>query len=441
MAGARISKAGWAGAVFALAAGLGLTFGHAASLNPRPESSSARGQKGRSPKLAPPPIKSSKLKLQVEWVGRAPSTGNLTSPVVAGSMLLFINQSGSLDAWDGTNSHSLLTTATLPLGITPIGAEALQNVVSDLAGGRLFVMFTSSTVPAGIPQRLSPRAGADAWQVLYRFEFDGTALANPVPITALQVRSDGHTGGGLAMVDATTLLFATGDNGDAGEDGRAYTQDGSNHLGKIVRIDVSTGATEIAAVGLRNIQRLIVDANGGVPHLIAADIGGWVAEEINAFPLAALLPGGTSQNGGWGRNGTDGKAREGAFYVDVNGLAVGSAPVPEAGFVQPIAQFGRERAEFVAVTGVVTSAASFSRIRYLFGELVSGSIYALTGGPTAASQSVYRVALIDSASRVTTLVALAGGVRPDPRFFNFPDGTAGVLLEATGDFYRLTEVR
>jgi hypothetical protein len=92
-----------------------------------------------------------------------------------------------------------------------------------------------------------------------------------------------------------------------------------------------------------------------------------VAEEINAFPLAALLPGGTSQNGGWGRNGTDGNAREGTFYVDVNGLAVGSAPVPEAGFVQPIAQFGRERAEFVAVTGVVTSAASFSRIRYLFG--------------------------------------------------------------------------
>jgi hypothetical protein len=35
---------------------------------------------------------------------------------------------------------------------------------------------------------------------------------------------------------------------------------------------------------------------------------------------------------------------------------------------------------------------------------------------------------------------LTAGQRPDPRFFNFPDGSAGVLLERTGDFYRVTEV-
>jgi hypothetical protein len=40
-----------------------------------------------------------------------------------------------------------------------------------------------------------------------------------------------------------------------------------------------------------------------------------------------------------------------------------------------------------------------------------------------------------------TLKELAGGERPDPRFFNFPDGTAGVLLERTGAFYKLTEQR
>ena len=54
---------------------------------------------------------------------------------------------------------------------------------------------------------------------------------------------------------------------------------------------------------------------------------------------------------------------------------------------------------------------------------------------------MYRVALVDSASRAVTLKELAGGGRADPRFFNFADGTAGVLLEPTGDFYRLTEVR
>ena len=51
------------------------------------------------------------------------------------------------------------------------------------------------------------------------------------------------------------------------------------------------------------------------------------------------------------------------------------------------------------------------------------------------------MARVDNASRSVTLKGLAGGGPPDPRFFNFTDGTAGVLLEATDDFYRLTEVR
>jgi len=46
--------------------------------------------------------------------------------------------------------------------------------------------------------------------------------------------------------------------------------------------------------------------------------------------------------------------------------------------------------------------------------------------------------LYDPASQPVTLAGLAGG-RPDPRFFNFPDGSAGVLLETTGAFYRLTQ--
>jgi hypothetical protein len=56
-------------------------------------------------------------------------------------------------------------------------------------------------------------------------------------------------------------------------------------------------------------------------------------------------------------------------------------------------------------------------------------------------QTVFKVGLVDSASQTVTLKGLAGGNRADPRFFNFPDGTAGVLLESTGDFFRLTEVR
>jgi hypothetical protein len=115
------------------------------------------------------------------------------------------------------------------------------------------------------------------------------------------------------------------------------------------------------------------------------------------------------------------------------------APVPEAGFTQPIAQFGREGAPLVAVTGPVSSFLSFSSITSLFGDLPTGKVFAVTGAPGAPGQIVYAVNLVNSALAPVTLSGLAGG-RPDPRFFLFPDGTAGVLLERTGAFYRLTQI-
>ena len=444
MAGGRFSRTAWAFAVLAFAAGVGFTLGHAADQNRQFKGlagSRAESQHGRGSTLAPAAIRSSKLTVRLDFIGRVPSIGNLGSPVVAGSRLIFIDQGGSLDVWDGTSSHPLLTDSTLPPDLSLTGPEAVLNAAANSSGSRLYVMFTSSTVPDGIPQRLSPRVGADAWHVLYGFDFDGTALSNPRAIAALQYRSGGHSGGGLAMAGDNTLIFATGDNGDSGEDGLTFTQDVTNHLGKLVRINVSTGATEIVAIGMRNVQRLIVDTNGGDPHLIAVDIGGWIAEEINAIPLDHLLSGSTRPNCGWGRHPADGRAREGTFYIDASGAAIGGAPA-EAGFVQPIAQFGREGADAIGATGPVASARSFRLIRYLLGDLPSGSLYALVSAPALTTpQSVFHVSLVDSARRAVTLKELAGGGRPDPRFFNFPDGSAGVLLETTGEFYRLTEIR
>ena len=65
----------------------------------------------------------------------------------------------------------------------------------------------------------------------------------------------------------------------------------------------------------------------------------------------------------------------------------------------------------------------------------------MTSPLTVRRQPVYRVALVDRDGRTVTLKELAGGDRGDPRFFNFPDGTAGMLLERTGAFYKLTEQR
>jgi hypothetical protein len=386
----------------------------------------------------PAVISPSTIKLRADLIGTLGAGGNATSPIAAGSTLLLLNQTGSLYRWNGSNAQQILSIASAPPGVAPFGAEAFLNVAANAAGTTAFVMFTSSTAPAGVPQFLSPRPGADAWQVLCRYNFNGSVLSSPLVIVALQVRSDGHTGGGMVVLSDGTVLFATGDNGDAGEDGRQYAQDQTNHLSKILRINPSTSAVTVLASGVRNVQRLFVNPNSGDPRLEFADLGGNIAEEFNSVRVADLLVA-PIENFGWGRNAGDNLAREGTFYIDPSGAVTGTAPTPEAGFVQPIAQFGREGAQLVAVTGTVSSTASFTNISALFGDLVSGNVLAVIGAPGTPGQTVYRVNLVDSSLAPVTLTGLAGG-RPDPRIFLFADGTAGVLLERTGAFYRLTQI-
>ena len=393
---------------------------------------------GSSSGNQPPAVTPSTLTLRADFVGTLGSGGNATSPIAAGQHLLLLNQTGSLYSWDGTATQQLLTLGSAPAAVIPVGNEAFLNVAANDAGTTAFVMFTSSTAPAGVPQFFSPRTGADAWQVLYRYDFNGSSLSNPKAIVALQVRSTGHTGGGMVVLNDGTVLFATGDNGDAGEDGTQYAQDTSNHLSKILRIDPVTTSVTVLATGVRNVQRLVVNPNNGDPRLEFVDIGGAVAEEFNSVRLADLLVA-PIENFGWGRNAGDNLAREGTFYIDQAGAVTGAAPTPEAGFVQPRAQFGREGAQLVAVTGTASSVVSFTNITAVFGDLASGNVFAVTGAPGTPGQTVYRVNVVDGNLAPVTLAGLAGG-RPDPRFFLFPDGTAGVLLERTGAFYRLTQI-
>ena len=220
-----------------------------------------------------------------------------------------------------------------------------------------------------------------------------------------------------------------------------YAQDATNHLSKILRIDPADGSAAVVGMGVRNPQRLAVYGEGAAARLDFIDLGGALAEELNSTPMTRLLAGGSPQNFGWGRNPVDTQAREGTFYIDPGGAATGAAPIPESGFLQPAAQFGREGAALIGASGPVSSPASFSRITSLFGDLVSGSVYATTGALTLTAQEVFRVNLVDQNRQPVTLAGLTAGQRPDPRFFNFPDGTAGVLLERTGSFYRLRQTR
>jgi hypothetical protein len=168
-----------------------------------------------------------------------------------------------------------------------------------------------------------------------------------------------------------------------------------------------------------NVQRLIVDANGGDPHLIAVDIGGWIAEEIDAVPLGDLLSSGASQL----RMGTSpcwtGKAREGTFYIDPNGAAVGrraaGARIRATHRAVRARAGGSHRA-----TGPGGQHEVVRLIRYLFGDLVSGSAYAVTSPDHGAQERVSASPSSTTCRRAITLAAIGGGNAPDPRFFNFP---------------------
>src|SRR5229473_3353465 len=207
------------------------------------------------PGLTPAAPKESDLRVRLERVGRMPTNTNPTSPTVAGSQLLLIDQSGYLYRWDGSAAVALIGPKTVPPEVKLLATEPLMNVASNRSGSRVYVMFISTTAPRNVPRRMSPRE-PDGWYLLYEYQFDGSTLSAPRPITALQIRSEGHTGGGLAVLDDGSLLFAPGDNGDSYEDGRENGQNSAVHLGKIVRINPADGSVSIAALGVRSAQRL-----------------------------------------------------------------------------------------------------------------------------------------------------------------------------------------
>ena len=163
---------------------------------------------------------------------------------------------------------------------------------------------------------------------------------------AMAVRTEGNTGGGLVMVDDRTLLFSPGDNGDSYEDGRTGAQSPTDHVSKILRIDVTTSDVAPVAVGVRNCQRLVIYGQGEEARLVFVDPGGWVADELNSVLVRELVGAARPLNFGWGRAAVDGRSREGSFFIDQVGNSVGAHPPDDAGFVRPVGEVGREGAPF-----------------------------------------------------------------------------------------------
>lgn len=404
--------------------------------------------------LEPGAVLPSSLTVMIEEVGQIGTVdpaNNYASPVVVDGDLMFVDQQGSVVQQTSTGPVTVLDASNAPTGITLVGREAILNI-ADGAGDDVFVAFTSQTLPTGLSAASLPSdplyvASDTHFQVIYKYQRDSTgALTNPSALAAFETASIGHTGGGMIALPDGNVVFATGDNLAFNRDGLAAPQQDNEHVSKLLVIDSVSGDVTVAAKGLRNVQR-ITYTDATQTQIAFGDIGAQTAEEINVLSVAEVVDTSVIENLGWGRD-ANGNAREGSFYINdgatsapgTRPTAIGAAPVPEAGFVQPFAQFGRESASFVAVSGPVASDASFNLIDLLFSDLSQGGLYATIGGTSGTLNDVFAVNLVDMAGATTSLLELANANRTDPRLFNFADGTAGVLLEGTGQYFRLTEI-
>ncbi|WP_108259786.1 hypothetical protein [Mangrovicoccus ximenensis] len=369
----------------------------------------------------------------------------------AGNKVYVAFTSDTLPNVAGTAAEDIFSLHRLPEFMQP-GEVPVEAFRPDLGTRTVDDLYRLSEDDlSGFPDFI-PKAVGIKCQAICEFDFQGNKLSNGTPVTAFEVQSSftGHRGAGMAVLPDGWILWATGDNLPFGQNGRFGAQRDGELPSKLFLIDPETGDAEVAAKGLRNVQHLEIAGIEGTDCLLLADTGGVTAEEVNVVALDRILDMSEIGNFGWGV-AEDGLAREGTFHVggDDNGIAgisgtqppaTGAAPIGEAGFIQPHAQYGRIDAfQFVAASGPVVSETSFGgALTLVSGDLASGVLFGTAEGPDAVDADVVQLNLVDPDGAATSLAELAGG-RPDPRFFTCNDGSAGVLVEATGEYFRLTE--
>jgi len=391
----------------------------------------------------------------------------------------------------------VLTSTTLPTGWSepdaPLPAPGAYPGYVCKFGNTTLVrdIYRMGTLPACV-SNYGGFSCYTIYNVFYKFKFDESGqLANdPTPFFVIENQMvPGHLGGGALTVEGGKILWSVGDCTIFGFDGSYAPQSDDQTCGKILLIDsTEVGSFEIAAKGVRNSQQMRVKegtmeatttlipsakkakSKKGIkgkkskgstnPNtLVFMDIGGVTAEEVNAVSMEDILDTSTIENFGWGRNQIDGKAREGTFYIAPGyGAVLGDQPAcespiasPEEGYIHPWIQFGRTEFDFYyGICSFVVSDESFNKLSLVWTEFNTGNVLGTTESYSSDGPSKgYKINLYDTdmtplPSGFNDLVkeelGEVGYYRGDPRLFHYPDGTAGVFIERTGVFYKLTEI-
>ena len=289
--------------------------------------------------------------------------------------LYVATQGGQVFAFDGTREGT--TSLSLYLDIRDrtraSGEQGLLGMAFDPeypSNGYVYLYYNAN-LPTPIPDV------GDS--VVARFRADsGTGTADPASEQVLlQFAQDfqNHNGGAIEFGPDGMLYIASGDGG-SGNDPNNRAQDLSSLLGKILRIapdgsippdnpfiDGAAARPEIWAYGLRNPFRISFDPSTG--RLWAGDVGQGAQEEIDIIDRAG--------NYGW-------RVYEGTrCNTSVpNRCATQDDPAAQ-GFIEPIHSY--DRAQGRSVTGGRVYRGDAIPLlfgRYVYGDFVSGTIWALS---------------------------------------------------------------
>jgi glucose/arabinose dehydrogenase len=313
-------------------------------------------------------------------------TGGLTSPIFItnagdGSGRIFVvEQPGMIRI---IKNGILLSTPFLDIhSIVRSGGEqglvALAFHPSYGTNGKFYVVYTA------------PRIGDSTGSVLTLEQFSVSAgnpdLANPnsgsVLLTIDHPVNSNHNGGTLAFGQDGYLYWSTGDGGSGG-DPPNNAQNLSVLLGKILRLDVTSGPPygipntnpffastdpnvrkEIWAYGLRNPWRLSFDR---LTHdLYIGDVGQSAREEIDFQPAGSV----GGQNYGW-------RVMEGTLCFNP------SSGCNQSGKVLPVAEYDHSLG--CSVTGgYVYRGSNFPSLAgyYFYGDFCSGRLFSLINNPS-----------------------------------------------------------
>jgi glucose/arabinose dehydrogenase len=210
-----------------------------------------------------------------------------------------------------------------------------------------------------------------------------------------------HNGGQLEIGPDKALWVGMGDGGSGG-DPENRAQNPSSQLGKLLRIDTSSGRVSMVALGLRNPWRFSFDR--ATRDLWIGDVGQGDWEEIDFLPRRLL---GRTINYGW--RVWEGRAR----------YSAGERPNPLGMLRFPIAVYSHSGSNCSVTGGYVYRgrAVPSARGRYFYGDYCSGIVWSLKqrgGKAVSRRREPFRVAELSSfgqdAAGELYLVSLNGSI-------------------------------